>query len=236
MRFSKLLMTALIEKTAMENKPWHSLYQEYINSFSLDTKIEKKWAYKFAKKHYQIHHSKGLKKNFYQASNWIIATALAGQLADGPAEKLEKVTHIPKKKAQDWNVAWSCIDHIAIIYGGVKSLQAQNLPDIVSTAGEKSLYVSVPVATVCTLWALYRLANRDDKARPSWGYGSAVTHAIYYAKTSKTWLEPILNHYQLESKKENLPLIHTIIKDNLTYSFKEIKQTVKNILCLEDKL
>ena len=132
-------MTALLHKKSPQETPWYPLYNEYLSSFSLDSDIEKKWAYKFAKKHYQIQHSKGLKKNFYQASNWIIATALVGQLADGPATKLEKVTQIPKKKAQDWNVAWSCIDHIAIIYGGVKTLQAQHLPDMVSSAGKKSL-------------------------------------------------------------------------------------------------
>jgi hypothetical protein len=221
------------KKKKFIDEPWYPNYLHYIDAFDMQTRFEKRLACRIAKKQYKMQESSGLKKKFYQATNWFVATAFAGQMADGPASKLEKITKVPKKHAQDWNVLWSSWDHITLIYGAMQSMKyADELPEFVSSTAENSLSVTVPFAIVCTAWGLYRLANRDDKARMSLGYGSIVTHAVYYAKTGNKELSDYVNQHSMQAKKEGVSPVYSFTKTVLSDAYSGFKQNGKHLLWL----
>jgi hypothetical protein len=216
-------------------RPWYGLYKNYVSALELDSKLEKKWAYRLSKQQYKIQTSKGIKKALYISTNWFLATAIIGNFGDKPATKFEKITNIPKKTSQDWNVAWSCIDHIALLSSGMHvSSSEKQLSEIIITTAEKSLDITFPIAVICTLWAGYRLLNRDEKARPSLGYGSLAAHIFYYSKTSKKDISRLLNSYTLQAKKEGLPLLHTITKQLIKDSYMQLKNIPEELSTLKD--
>lgn len=169
-------------KKNLKKESWRPLYKNYVNSFSLETKFEKKIAFSLAKNDYKLEKSSGLRKHIHTFSKWLIASIYAGQLPDNSASKLEKLTGVPKKKAQDWNALFSSIEQALVVYSTIQSSQAPY--EVLSTAGEYSLDITIPFAIVCTVWNSYRLLNRDKKARIAFGYGSLIVNGLYFLKTA----------------------------------------------------
>jgi hypothetical protein len=179
----------------IRSKPWYGLYADYVEEHGLTDRAEKRWAYVFARKKYRFLNPKKssnpyssalnkLRRPFYVASNWFVATAIIGQFSDVFASKFEKITGISKKHAQDWNTLWSSVDHAVFVYGGANAAVLSGYSEFVSEFGEKSLYFTAPFATFNIGWNVYRLSNRDSKARPALGYGGLITNALMYVRNN----------------------------------------------------
>jgi len=163
------------------SEPYFELYQKYITDFDLKSEREHRWAKRLARNKHHLDTSSGFKKEIYKGVKWTFATVLAGQFNDDLASKIEKITEIPKKYSQDWNVLWSSIPHIVFVSGGINTvMNSSNYNDFVSEVGIDSLYVSVPMAVFNLGWNIYRLANRDDKARPALGYEGLIANGLMY--------------------------------------------------------
>ncbi|MGV8168950.1 MAG: hypothetical protein ACP5N3_02740 [Candidatus Nanoarchaeia archaeon] len=173
----------------VRSEPWFELYQSYVSSLNFESRLERRWAYRLARKQYRLDHSKGVSKLFYKSSKWVVATGFIGQLNDELASKFESITGYSKKYSQDWNVPWSSINHVVFVSGGIDAVMAGGYDSFVSKAGTWSLYVTVPFAVFCLGWNVYRLANRDDKARPALGYEGLATMAVFYLKKNSAQIK-----------------------------------------------
>ncbi|MCC7574845.1 hypothetical protein KO361_04600 [Candidatus Woesearchaeota archaeon] len=167
----------------LEGEPYFDLYRRIVEVEGLSSRADLRRVRKIAKHRFMVESSSGVLRAWYEARNWVYATMVVGMADDETASKLAPYTGYSKKYCQDWNAPLSMLDHGLFVCGGAETaMNSSSYGDFVSNFGLWSLVVTTPMALGNLVWNSYRLYNRDEKARPAFGYAGLVLNGFFYLK------------------------------------------------------